>query len=206
MKGDVAENVVFTNFVQKGNLTPMNRTNRTDKDSPEAKKAEFEALYLKRSSCLQAADISVLQVSDLADFKETPGLVLLFLGDDLARSRETIDLLVIAPELRALFEAEPITSGAVLPRDIEGAQTLRGEMLHWGIKRLPAVALLMDGRFLGAMEGLFDWLSYQEGLVKLLLQCQQKFEIQNEDINKKGGKLRYRTISIVPVTRMTQDA
>lgn len=206
MKGDAAENVVFTSFVQKGNLTLTNRTNRTDKASLEAKRAEFEALFLKRSNCLQAAGISVLQVSDLADFKETPGLVLLFLGDDLARSRETMDLLVIAPELRALFEAEPITSGAVLPRDDVSAQTLRGEVLHWGIKRLPAVALLMDGCFLGAMEGLFDWLSYQEGLVKRLLQCQKEFEIQNGDVNKKGGKHRYRTISIVPVTRMTQDA
>lgn len=150
----------------------------------------------------------MLSVAQIARFGTTPGLTLLFLGDAPNRSRETVDLLVIAPEIRALFGAVPITSGAVIPRDTRSAETLKRAVAPWGVKRLPAIVLLLEGRALGALEGLHDWQGYQSGLVEILLRCKEEYEIPNEDTHKdehEGRKNKgHRTIPIVPAERAEQ--
>ena len=90
-----------------------------------------------------------------------PGHTLLFLADDPERSKETLDLAVILPEIARAFYGRfdvvvlfPAVANAVAPR--------------YGVRRWPALILLRDGQYVGSIEAIRDWDDYQSEVTRLL--------------------------------------
>lgn len=109
------------------------------------------------------AGIRPVQAGGLREFLGERGLVLLFLLGDGAALRESADLAAVAPEIAGLFGQTPVTAGFTPPG--EGTDAA-GRI---GVLRLPAVALFLDGRLLGTVEGFREWAGYQEALSGILL-------------------------------------
>lgn len=86
--------------------------------------------------------------------------LLLFLEDPL-RYRETLDLVVIVPELARAF-AGRFAVGVLLPEDA------RREAVRYGFRRWPAFVMLADGKYVGAVDGLRNWDEYLEEISRLL--------------------------------------
>jgi hydrogenase-1 operon protein HyaE len=89
------------------------------------------------------------------------GDTLLFFADDPERIKETLDLAVILPEIARAFPGRfevgvllPAVANAVAPR--------------YGIRRWPALLLLRDGQYVGAIEGIRDWDEYRFQVARLL--------------------------------------
>lgn len=97
----------------------------------------------------------------LGAFVEQPGHALLVFTEDPVRYKETLDLAVIAPELAKAF-AGRLRAGALLP---EAARRIAP---RYGFARWPALVLLKDGRYVGAIDGLRNWDDYIEEMQQLL--------------------------------------
>lgn len=98
----------------------------------------------------------------LEDFLAAPGLKALILGEDPNVMKETMDIVVIGPELVDLFGSAMARKGMVEP--IQG----RAVAARWGVRKLPAVALFRDGTFLGASQGLKSWEEYVNELAEIV--------------------------------------
>lgn len=98
----------------------------------------------------------------LEDFLSTPGLKALILAEDPNVMKETMDIVVIGPELVDLFGTAMVRKGMVEP--VQG----RAVAARWGIRKLPAVALFRDGMFLGASAGLKSWEEYVNELAEIV--------------------------------------
>jgi len=94
-------------------------------------------------------------------FVVQPGHALLVFTEDPVRYKETLDLAVIAPELAKAFSGR-FRFGALLP------DAARKIAPRYGFARWPAVVLLKDGRYVGAIDGLRNWDEYIEEMQKLL--------------------------------------
>jgi hydrogenase-1 operon protein HyaE len=94
-------------------------------------------------------------------FVRTPGHVLLLFTEDPARYKETLDLAVIAPEIVRAFP-ERFTAGVFYP---EAARACAGK---FGFRRWPALVLVKDGGYVGAIDGLRDWDEYLHEIARLL--------------------------------------
>jgi hydrogenase-1 operon protein HyaE len=94
-------------------------------------------------------------------FADAPGLALLLFLEDPLRVRETLDLAVIVPEIVRTL-ADPLRVGVLLP---EAARQLHA---RYGFRRWPAIVVLRDGDYLGAVDGLRAWNEYT-GVVSALL-------------------------------------
>jgi hydrogenase-1 operon protein HyaE len=94
-------------------------------------------------------------------FTKCAGHTLLFFAEDPIRYRETLDLAVIAPEIARAF-AGRLTLGVLLP---EAARTFHP---RYGFRRWPALVLLRDGHYVGAIDGLRDWDAYLDEMARLL--------------------------------------
>ena len=90
-----------------------------------------------------------------------PGHALVFFSEDPAQHRETLDVAVIVPELAKAFPARFRT--ALLPPAAAKALSVR-----YGFRRWPAIVLLKDGQYVGAIDGLRDWDVYCAELGRLL--------------------------------------
>ncbi len=101
---------------------------------------------------------SKLTEENLAEMQAVPGLKLVLFADDPNRVRETLDIVVIGPELKKVFK--DYLSGAWIA-DVKKARAMSTQ---FGIKKLPAVAFFRDAAFLGASEGLKNWDEYLEEL------------------------------------------
>jgi hydrogenase-1 operon protein HyaE len=77
------------------------------------------------------------------------------------RFKETLDLAVIAPELAKVFAGQ-FRCGVLLPPDSRKAAA------RYGFARWPALVLLKDGRYVGAIDGLREWQDYVDELSRLL--------------------------------------
>ena len=101
---------------------------------------------------------------DAADFDTLgagSGHVLLVFTEDPERYRETLDLAVIVPELAREFSGRfavavllPAAARVIAPR--------------YGFRRWPAVVLLRNGDYVGAIDGVRDWSDYRLELARLL--------------------------------------
>lgn len=91
---------------------------------------------------------------DLDAFLAEPGLKMVLFAEDPNLQKETMDIVVIGPELKKAFGAN-LAGGWF-------AELKQGRALgaRWGIKRLPAIALFRGKEFLGAAEGLMGWEEY----------------------------------------------
>jgi hydrogenase-1 operon protein HyaE len=94
-------------------------------------------------------------------FAARSGDTLLFFADDPERIKETLDLAVILPEIANAFPGRfevgvllPAVANAVAPR--------------YGVRRWPALVLLRDGQYVGAIEGIRDWDEYRFHVARLL--------------------------------------
>jgi hydrogenase-1 operon protein HyaE len=94
-------------------------------------------------------------------FRSRSGHTLLFFSEDPVRYRETLDLAVVLPELARAF-AGRFAVGVLLP----GAARVIAP--RYGVRLWPALVLLRDGEYVGAIEGIRDWNDYLGALQSLL--------------------------------------
>ena len=104
---------------------------------------------------------TVLEPADVDAWSGAPGRALLVFTEDPALHRETLDLAVIVPEL-AQAMAGRFRTGVLLPA------AARAVAPRYGFRRWPALVLLKDGRYVGAVDGLRDWQVYVEEMARLL--------------------------------------
>ena len=90
-----------------------------------------------------------------------PGRAIVVFTEDPVRYKETLDLAVIAPELAKAF-AGRFRCGVLLPPDSRKAAA------RYGFARWPAIVMLKDGRYVGAVDGLRMWQEYVEDMQRLL--------------------------------------
>lgn len=94
-------------------------------------------------------------------FTRRAGHTLLLFAEDPVRYRETLDLAVIVPEIAKAF-AGRFAVGVLLP------EAARAFHARYGFRRWPAVVMLKDGEYVGAIDGLRDWDEYGEEIARLL--------------------------------------
>lgn len=89
------------------------------------------------------------------------GLTALLLTEDPQRNLEVLDACVILPE--ALKPVADQISRWVAAPDFAAAL-----MQQYGVPRAPAVVFLRDGQFVGVLNGIRDWVEYQNEVARLL--------------------------------------
>lgn len=94
-------------------------------------------------------------------FAQAPGHAMLVFTEDPVRFKETLDLAVIAPEVARSFPGA-FRCGVLLPADA------RKVAPRYGFARWPALVLLKDGHYVGAIDGLRNWEEYIEDMQRLL--------------------------------------
>ena len=94
-------------------------------------------------------------------FTRRPGHTLLFFTEDPARYKETLDLAVIVPELARAFPGR-FAVGVLLP------ETARALQPRYGFRRWPALVVVRDGEYVGAVDGLRNWDEYLTEVAALL--------------------------------------
>lgn len=94
-------------------------------------------------------------------FAAAPGHALLVFTEDPMRYKETLDLAVIVPQLQQAFPGR-FRTGVLLPAAARKLQP------RYGFNRWPALVLLADGRYVGAIDGLRNWDDYLETMTALL--------------------------------------
>jgi len=94
-------------------------------------------------------------------FARSHGHVVLMFAEDPVRYRETLDLAVILPEIARAFPGR-FATGVLYP---PAARTLSAK---FGFRRWPALVMLKDGEYVGAIDGLRDWEEYLQETATLL--------------------------------------
>jgi len=102
-----------------------------------------------------------VDAATLDAFASAPGHALLVFLEDPTRYKETLDLAVIVPEIAAAFPAR-FTVGVLRP------EAARAVHPRYGFRRWPAVVMLKDGRYVGAVDGLRTWDDYVTEIARLL--------------------------------------
>ncbi len=102
-----------------------------------------------------------LSAESYDDWASAPGRALVFFSEDPVQYRETLDLAVIVPELARAFPAR-FRSALLLPA------AARAIAPRYGFRKWPAVVMLADGRYVGAIDGLRNWDDYCVELARLL--------------------------------------
>ena len=120
-----------------------------------------EALQPLIAQLFSKHGFSELHADDVEAFAGRPGNSLLVFTEDPVRVRETLDLAVIAPELTAAFPGR-FRVGVLLPEAARAVQP------RYGIRRWPALVIVREGAYVGAIEGLRNWDEYMQELARLL--------------------------------------
>jgi hydrogenase-1 operon protein HyaE len=94
-------------------------------------------------------------------FAARAGHALLVFVEDPVRVRESLDLAVIVPEIARAF-AGRFTVGVLLP------EAARAVHPRYGFRRWPALVMLKDGQYVGAVDGLRNWDEYLATIAQLL--------------------------------------
>lgn len=131
----------------------------TASPSPPAATTPVHPLLQRLMDLLEAPALA----SDAVDgwLAAAPGHALLVFTEDPVQYRETLDIAVIVPELAQAF-AGRFRTGVLLPADA------RAVARRYGFRRWPALVLLRDGRYVGAIDGLRDWEEYTAEMGRLL--------------------------------------
>ena len=110
---------------------------------------------------VQQTDAARLDGDALDAWASQPGAAMLVFCEEPDRYKETLDIAVIVPELHAArpgaFRVGLLTPAAA-----------RSTAARYGFARWPALVLLRDGSYLGAIDGLRDWDVYIGELDRLL--------------------------------------
>jgi len=102
-----------------------------------------------------------VDATGLDSFAAAPGHAVLFFSEDPVLYRETLDLCVILPEIASAF-AGHFRVGVLLPAAARAAAP------RYGFRRWPALVVLRDGGYVGAIDGLRDWDDYLAETARLL--------------------------------------
>jgi len=94
-------------------------------------------------------------------FLDAPGHALLVFTEDPVRFKETLDLAVIAPEILRAFPGA-LRAAVLFP------ETAREVHPRYGFRRWPALVVLKDGHYVGAIDGLRNWDEYLDEVAALL--------------------------------------
>jgi hydrogenase-1 operon protein HyaE len=86
-------------------------------------------------------------------FTGREGHTLLLFTEDPARFKETLDLAVIVPEIAQAFPGR-FAVGVLLP------EAARAFQARYGFRRWPAIVVLRDAEYVGAVDGLRNWDEY----------------------------------------------
>ncbi len=86
----------------------------------------------------------------LEAFLARPGFGSLIFLEDPNRMKETLDELVIAPELMKPYPM-------IVNRGVVVAENARAIARKFGFRKWPAMVLLRDGQYLGVIAGLMQW-------------------------------------------------
>ena len=98
---------------------------------------------------------------NFAAFTQAQGHTLLLFIEDPFRIKETLDLAVIVPEIGRAFPGR-FAVGVLLP------EAARAFAPRYGFRRWPAIVMLKDGQYVGAVDGLRNWDEYLEDVAGLL--------------------------------------
>jgi hydrogenase-1 operon protein HyaE len=91
--------------------------------------------------------------ADAIDAFAGPGPTLLIFTEDPVRFKETLDLAVIAPEVVRAF-------GGIFRVGVLFPEHARRAAARYGFARWPALVVLRDGAYVGAIDGLRNWDEY----------------------------------------------
>jgi hydrogenase-1 operon protein HyaE len=103
----------------------------------------------------------LLEAQNFDAWAAAAGHALVVFTEDPAQHGETLDVAVIVPELAQAFAAR-FRTGVLLP------PAARAIAPRYGFRRWPALVLLKDGRYVGAIDGLREWQEYVDQLGALL--------------------------------------
>lgn len=104
-----------------------------------------------------------LTESNLTEFLTKDGLKLAIFADDPNERKVTLDMVVIAPELKKAFAGNLSCS---VWADFTVARSLAA---RWGMRSFPSVAIFLNDQFWGAVQGLKTWDEYCQEITKILL-------------------------------------
>ncbi len=102
-----------------------------------------------------------LDSANVDAFLAAPGHAMLVFTEDPMRFKETLDIAVIVPELQRAFP-QRFRVGVLLP------EAARQVQVRYGFARWPALVMLKDGHYVGAIDGLRNWDEYLERMQALL--------------------------------------
>jgi len=103
----------------------------------------------------------LLSAADYDAWASQPGRALVVFTEDPVQFRETLDVAVIVPELAQAF-AGAFRVGVLLQAAGRTIST------RYGFRRWPALVMLADGQYVGAIDGLRDWQEYIDDIGRLL--------------------------------------
>lgn len=103
----------------------------------------------------------ILEAEDVEAWAAAPGRALLVFTEDPVLYRETLDVAVIVPELARAFGGR-FRCAVLLQKAARTVST------RYGFRRWPALVMLADGQYVGAIDGLRDWQEYLDELGRLL--------------------------------------
>jgi len=104
---------------------------------------------------------TAVDVESIDEFIEARGHAMLVFTEDPVRYKETLDLAVISPEIAHAF-AGSFRVGVLYP------DVARKVAPRFGFARWPALVMLRDGAYVGAIDGLRNWDEYLEETRRLL--------------------------------------
>lgn len=102
-----------------------------------------------------------LAPEDLEAFLAKPGFGAILFIEDPNRMKETLDELVIAPEL---LKAYPM----VVNRGVLVAERARLVANRYGFRKWPAMVLTRDGKYLGVLAGLMEWGDAERAMAEVM--------------------------------------
>jgi hydrogenase-1 operon protein HyaE len=121
----------------------------------------LQALHPLLQRLVQQTAAAVPGPESFDDWAAQAGAAMVVFAEEPERQKETLDLAVIVPELHAARPGAfrvgllpPVTARALAPR--------------YGFARWPALVMLRDGLYLGAVDGIRDWDVYMAELDRLL--------------------------------------
>ena len=104
---------------------------------------------------------TAVDADSIDDFTHAAGHAMLVFTEDPVRYKETLDLAVIAPEVARAFAGQ-FRVGVLYP------DAARKVAPRFGFARWPALVMLRDGAYVGAIDGLRNWDEYLNETQQLL--------------------------------------
>ena len=123
--------------------------------------APAAALHPLLEQLVSRHGFTALDAASIDEFIAAPGHAMLVFTEDPVRYKETLDLAVIAPEVARAF-AGRFRVGVLYP------EAARKAAPRFGFARWPALAMVRDGAYVGAIDGLRNWDEYLEQTLQLL--------------------------------------